>query len=134
MRKLKAQKSITWDFYSYICLGEMQRNWKKTARQKQPSRGVLKKRCSENMQQIYMRTPMPKCNFSKVAKQLYWNRTSAWVFSWTAASERIYCKYLQHLIKDLWSVSDNFRTCFKGLKLICIKYLVFLISYKTYHS
>ena len=30
--------------------------------QKQPSRGVLKKRCSENMQQIYRRTPMPKCN------------------------------------------------------------------------
>ena len=25
---------------------------------KQPSRGVLKKRCSENMQQIYGRTPM----------------------------------------------------------------------------
>ena len=28
---------------------------------KQPSRGVLKKRCSENMQLIYRRTPMPKC-------------------------------------------------------------------------
>ena len=25
--------------------------------QKQPSRGVLRKRCSENMQQIYWRTP-----------------------------------------------------------------------------
>ena len=30
--------------------------------QKQPSRGVFKKRCSENMQQIYRRTPMPKCD------------------------------------------------------------------------
>ena len=28
---------------------------------KHPSRGVLKKRCFENMQQIYRRTPMPKC-------------------------------------------------------------------------
>ena len=37
------------------------------------------KRCSENMQQIYSRTPMPKCGSSKVA--LYWNHTSAWVFS-----------------------------------------------------
>ena len=37
-----------------------------------PSRGVLKKRCLENMQQIYRRTPMPKCDFNKVAKQLYW--------------------------------------------------------------
>ena len=39
--------------------------------QKQPSRGVPWKRCSENMQQIYRKTPMPKCDFNKVAKQLY---------------------------------------------------------------
>ena len=41
--------------------------------QKQPFRCVLGKRCSENRQQIYRRTPMPKCDFNKVA--------SAWVFS-----------------------------------------------------
>ena len=35
--------------------------------QKQPPIGVLRKRCSENMQQIYRRTPMPKCDFNKVA-------------------------------------------------------------------
>ena len=35
--------------------------------QKQPPRGVLKKRCPGNMQQIYRRTPMPKCDFNKVA-------------------------------------------------------------------
>ena len=35
--------------------------------QKQPPRGVLRKRCSENMQQIYRRTSMPKCDFNKVA-------------------------------------------------------------------
>ena len=29
------------------------------------------KRCSENIQQIYKRMPMPKCDFNKVAKQLY---------------------------------------------------------------
>ena len=28
--------------------------------QKKPSRGVLRKRCSENMQPVYSRTPMPK--------------------------------------------------------------------------
>ena len=38
---------------------------------KQPFIGVLKKSCSENMQQIYRRAPMPKCDFNKVAKQLY---------------------------------------------------------------
>ena len=35
--------------------------------QKQPSRGVLVKRCSENTQQIYKRTPIPKCDFNKIA-------------------------------------------------------------------
>ena len=41
--------------------------------QKQPPRGVFKKRCSENMQQITgenRRKPMLKCDFNKVAKQL----------------------------------------------------------------
>ena len=48
---------------------------------KQPPRGVLNKGRSENMQQTYRRTPMLKCDFNKVALQLYWNHTSAWVFS-----------------------------------------------------
>ena len=39
--------------------------------EKQPPRGVPRKRCSENMQQIYLRTPMPKCHFNKNALQLY---------------------------------------------------------------
>ena len=33
------------------------------------------------MQQIYRRTPRLKCDFNKVAKQLYGNHTSAWVLS-----------------------------------------------------
>ena len=33
--------------------------------QKQLFKGVLRKMCSENMQQIYWRTPMPKCDFNK---------------------------------------------------------------------
>ena len=33
------------------------------------------------MHQIYRRTAMPRCDFNKVALQLYWNYTSAWVFS-----------------------------------------------------
>ena len=35
----------------------------------QPSRGVPRKRCSENMHEIYIRTPMPKCDFNNVTKQ-----------------------------------------------------------------
>ena len=54
--------------------------------QKQPPRSVPRKRSSGNMQQIYRRTPMPNCDFNKVAEQsscraTFWNRTSAWVFS-----------------------------------------------------
>ena len=41
----------------------------------------LRKRCSGNMQQIYSRAHIPKCNFNKVALQLYWNHSLAWVFS-----------------------------------------------------
>ena len=46
--------------------------------EKQPPRGVLGKRCSENMQRIYRRAPMPKydfskakCDFNKVALKLH---------------------------------------------------------------
>ena len=35
--------------------------------QKQSPRGVPRKRCSENMLQIYRTTPMPKWDFNKVA-------------------------------------------------------------------
>ena len=40
---------------------------------KQPSRGVLIKRCSKNMQEIHRRTPLPKCDFNKVGLQLFCN-------------------------------------------------------------
>ena len=49
--------------------------------QKQPSRGILMKRYSENIQQNYRSTLMPKCDFNKAVLQLYWNHTLAWVFS-----------------------------------------------------
>ena len=60
--------------------------------QKQHPKGVLRKRCSENMQEIYMRAPMPKCDFNKVTslggssgvttillcslKQVFWKRSA----------------------------------------------------------
>ena len=48
--------------------------------QKQLFRNVLRKRCFNNMQQIY-RTPMSKCDFNKGVLQFYWSRSSEWVFS-----------------------------------------------------
>ena len=45
--------------------------------QKQPSKDILKKSCSENMQQINRKTPVLKCDCNKiaVALQLYWYHT-----------------------------------------------------------
>ena len=43
--------------------------WRKII-QKQPPRGILRKRCSGNMQQVYRRTLMSKCDFSQVTLQL----------------------------------------------------------------
>ena len=74
--------------------------------QKQPPpRGFLRKMCSEDMQQIYRRTPMPKCDFSKVALQLYWNRTSTGVFSCKFAA------YFQNTFSQehLWVAASDMR-------------------------
>ena len=46
-----------------FCRGKLCQN------QKQPFKGDLRKRFSENMQQSYRRTPMTKCDFNKVAKK-----------------------------------------------------------------
>ena len=67
-------------------------------------------RCSKekvfwNMQQIYSRTPMQKCDFNKVAKQLCWNRTLAWVFCKFAA-------YFQNTFsrEHLWTAASVHST------------------------
>ena len=67
--------------------------------QKQPSRAALMKRCSENMQQTYRKTAMPKCDFKK---QLYWNYLSAWMFSCKFAA------YFQNIFSSehLWSAAS----------------------------
>ena len=64
----------------------------------------LAKRCFENMQQIYRRTPMPKCDFNSVALQLYWNRTSTCVFSCKFAA------YFQNTFSyvHLWTAASDY--------------------------
>ena len=42
-----------------------------TEDRKQQSIGVLREMYTKNMQQIYRRAPMRKCDFNKVGKQLY---------------------------------------------------------------
>ena len=78
--------------------------------QRQPPKYVFKKKCSKNMQQTSGRTPMPKCDFNKVAKQLYrqlyWNPISAWVFSCKFAA------YSQNTfsLKHLWVAASTNST------------------------
>ena len=80
--KIRARKTpYSATFNTVMAVSAIDMKHRVSAVQKQPFRDVLRKRCSENIQQIYWRTPMPKCNFNRVAKQLYWNCTSAWVFS-----------------------------------------------------
>ena len=47
----------------------------------------LRKRCSENLQQNYKRTPMPKSNLNKNTLKLFWNHTSAWF---------LFCKFVAY--------------------------------------
>ena len=65
--------------------------------QTQISIGVLIKMCSENMQQIYRRRPIPKCDFNKIAKQLYWNGNLAGVFCYKFAAYFQNTFSLEHL-------------------------------------
>ena len=80
--------------------------------QKHPPLGVLRKGCFENMQQIYRRTPMPTCDFDKIAKQLYRYYTSAWVFSC-----KFFCIVSEHhfLRKPLEAASELLKAANRGV-------------------
>ena len=71
------------------------------------------KRYSENMQQIYRRTLMPKYDFNKVALQLFWNCNSTRVFSFKFAayfqntfSQELLWMAGSTLMKRKWSLWD----------------------------
>ena len=60
----------------------LKKDWTTLIQPHSQSRGVLRKNCSENKEQIYRGNTHIKVWFQyKVAFQLYWNHTSAWVFS-----------------------------------------------------
>ena len=84
-----------------------------TSFQKQPSRGALRKRCSENMQQIYRRTPMRKCDFNKVAKQIaeYFQNTFSQEHPWTAAFIFIFSLKFTNDLATLFPKSIPLKLC-----------------------
>ena len=93
--------STIYSFLHKLRFVASNRSWAEAALQKS-SYG----RCSENMQLNYRRTPVPKCDFNKVKKQLYWNHTLAWVFSYKFAA--YFCLWpvlslnIEEQLFDLW--------------------------------
>ena len=65
----------------------------------------------------YRKTPMPKCDFSKVALQLYRNHTSTWVFSFRAP-------FFRNTFEGL--LLANLRNTLERLFLITTFHLLFL--------
>ena len=56
--------------------------------QRQPPRRVPRKRCSENMQQIYRKTPMLKCDFNKaIFRTPFPKITYGWLLSYEISYE-----------------------------------------------
>ena len=97
-----------WPFFEIGVSFNILINYILMKKQKHSSRDVLRKRCSENMQHIYRRTPLPKCHFNEVALQLSWNQTSAFVFS---------CKYAAYF-QYIFSKNTNWGLL---LKKVCSK-------------
>ena len=88
--------------------------------QKQLTRGVLSKRCSENMQQIDRRTPMLECDFKKVAKQAYW----------TTLCDECSPENLRHIFKTLFPKNTSGRL----LLYMCVFILlhIHMLDYDCY--
>ena len=80
------------------------------------------------MQHIYRRTLMLKCDFNKVALQLYWNHTSTWLFSckfavyfqntfvWLLLFFSQFCEFFQDIcfIKHQWTAAFH---CMKSVHI-----------------
>ena len=105
LERCKCLKLIhkTFKWHSQKDIWFFPKNSQYTWNQKQLSLAALRKRCSENMQQIYRRTPMPKCDFNKVALQLCWNCILAWVFTCKLAAYFLNTFLYEHLCRTTFS-------------------------------
>ena len=77
------------------------------------------------MQQIYRRTPMRKCDFNKVALQLYWNHISALAFSCKCAA------YFQNTFspEHPWVTASVLRSLDTSKDQIIADFLFFLVTF-----
>ena len=85
------------------------------------------------MQQIYKRTPIPKCDFNKIALQLYWNHTSA-LFSLFSCKIAAYFQntfFIKALVERcFWTVIPHFSDSYylQALNNIYI-YIIYIYIY-----
>ena len=101
--------------------------------QKQPSRGILRKRCSENILQMYRKKPMPKCevlcnfieitirhgyspvNLLHIFRTPFLKNTSGWLllcYLWTHWRSKYMPlhKKMKFSIKNFFSKSDQIHS------------------------
>ena len=69
-----------------------------------------------------------KCDFNKVAKQLYWNHTSTWVFSCKFAAYLLHsCNRLSDALEEQQSVYEHWKNASR-FSLIFVKYWPLFLS------
>ena len=91
--------------------------------QRQPSRGVLRKMCSENVQQIYRITPMPKCDLLN----LHLNMGVLLLITWLSEICLMSLVALFWNFQLLWSHSKNIWM--SALVTIIITFELLIINY-----
>ena len=81
-----------------------------------------KEKCSENMQQIYQRTPMPKCDFNKVAIELWIIVNCESLRKYFKLRKNIHSEYFQMYIHCtfIW------ETTFRCAPLFLVNHSIFL--------
>ena len=104
--------------------------------QKQPFTGVLRNRFSENMQQIYRRTFMSKCDFSKIAKPL-WRAAFIYLQEYTSKThlsrKKLKRKWISYLVPSFpiipySKIVNTFFIAFFSFPLCQLILLFFIIA------
>ena len=112
--------------------------------QKQPCRYVFRKKCSENTQQIYRRTTMPKCDFNFI-KIAFWHGSSPIsllhifrtpfprnTFEWLLLKMEFLCRHLWYEntvnLKSIYGLTFFFFFFMVSLVLLFVQIVEFSIS------
>ena len=93
--------------------------------QKQPARGVLRKRCSENMQQICWRTHMPKCEH---LEGCFWSQQISQVILINRFYKNILISQYQHSQPGIFCI--DFESFVRILTSCCCGYHYCTTSFK----